>query len=127
MGKKFHHRRLPDYSALLVGRKPPDDAGFQSDRIQVWYNNATEGWVDPIPHLHLESDECFIVLRGEVVVDVEGQRVTVGPREYCCFPRGVYHAVVEVHPPVESLMIRAPSKDDKIYQSDLRGGVEPAR
>jgi RimJ/RimL family protein N-acetyltransferase len=55
------------------------------------------------------------VLRGALTVDVEGQRVRVGPREFCCFPAGVFHAVVEVEPPVETLMIRAPSVDDKVY------------
>jgi hypothetical protein len=28
----------------------------------------------------------------------------------------VYHSVVEVFPPVESLMIRAPSVEDKVYR-----------
>lgn len=65
--------------------------------------------------MHLESDECFIVLRGTLVVEVEGEQYTIGEREFCCFPRGVYHSVVEVHPPVETLMIRAPSINDKVY------------
>lgn len=67
--------------------------------------------------MHTDSDECFIVLRGILVVEVDGNRFTVGPREFCCFPRGMYHAVVEVHPPVETLMIRAPSISDKVYQT----------
>jgi len=112
---RFHHRKLPEYSTLLSGRKPRDEVGFWSERLQIWYNHTDKAWQDPTSHAHLEGDECFIVLRGELVVEVEGERFTVGPREFCCFPRGVYHAVVEVHPPVESLMIRAPSKDDKVY------------
>jgi mannose-6-phosphate isomerase-like protein (cupin superfamily) len=112
---EFHHRRLPDYSTLLSGHTPPDATGFRSDRLQIWYNNTPDAWVDPQPHAHQESDECFIVLRGSLIVEVAGQRFIVGPREFCCFPRGVVHAVVEVHPPVESLMIRAPSVADKIY------------
>jgi mannose-6-phosphate isomerase-like protein (cupin superfamily) len=114
----FHHQKLPAYSTLLSGHTPPDAVGFRSDRLQIWYNNSASGWRDPVPHAHLESDECFVVLRGALVVEVEGQRCTIGPREFCCFPRGVYHAVVEVHPPIESLMIRAPSVGDKIYQRD---------
>ena len=115
---KFHHHKLPDYSTLLSGRSPRDAVGFQSDQLQIWYNNTAHSWVGDgeIPHKHLESDECFIVLRGSLVVEVEGKRFTVGPREFCCFPAGVYHAVVAVEPPVETLMIRAPSIEDKIYQ-----------
>lgn len=114
----FHHRKLPDYSTLLSGHTPPDDVGFRSERLQIWYNNTEKHWVDPAPHKHLESDECFIVLKGEIVVEVEGERFTVGPREFCCFPRGVYHSVIETHPPLESLMLRAPSIDDKVYVSE---------
>jgi hypothetical protein len=51
-------------------------------------------------------------------VEVDGQRIPIGPREFCCFPRGVFHAIVETYPPIESLMIRAPSVNDKIYQAN---------
>ena len=113
---QFHHQRLPDHSTLLSGQRPRDEIGFQSEQLQIWYNNTTKPWLDPLPHAHQESDECFIVLQGSLVVDVEGERFSLGPREFCCFPRGVYHATIEVHPPIESLMIRVPSKDDKVYQ-----------
>jgi mannose-6-phosphate isomerase-like protein (cupin superfamily) len=109
---------LPSYSTLLSGHTPPDEVGFRSERLQIWFNHTDTGWVDQGLHAHLESDECFIVLSGTIVVEVEGRRVTIGPREFCCFERGVYHAVVEVHPPVETLMIRAPSIQDKVYRSE---------
>jgi mannose-6-phosphate isomerase-like protein (cupin superfamily) len=111
----FHHRKLPDHSTLLSGNTPPDDTGFQSEKLQIWYNNTHKGWADPMPHVHQESDECFIILQGTIVVEVEGEQFTVGPREFCCFPQGVYHSVIQVFPPVESLMIRAPSVNDKLY------------
>jgi mannose-6-phosphate isomerase-like protein (cupin superfamily) len=114
---RFHHHQLPEYSTLLAGRQPPNEVGFASGQLQIWYNNTQQPWADPAPHAHLTSDECFIVLRGSLLVEVEGERVLIGPREFCCFPRGVYHAVVQVFPPVESLMIRAPSVDDKIYRT----------
>lgn len=113
---KFHHYKLPDYSTLLSGRLPREELSFQSKKLQIWYNNTTESWVDSGIHAHLESDECFIVLSGRLVVEVEGERHTIGPREFCCFPIGVYHAVIETHPPLETFMIRTPSIDDKIYK-----------
>jgi mannose-6-phosphate isomerase-like protein (cupin superfamily) len=116
---RFHHRTLPDHSALLAGHTPPDDLGFRSDRLQIWYNNSTEPWQDAALHLHEESDECFIVVRGSLVVEVgAGERHVIGPSEFCCFPRGVLHAVVAVQPPVETFMIRAPSVADKRYAPD---------
>jgi len=113
---RFHHRKLPEYSTLLTGPQPPDEVGFCSDQLQIWYNHTQEGWADSAPHAHQSSDECFIVLRGSLVVEVEGQRFEIGSREFCCFPAGVYHAVIAVSPPVETLMIRAPALADKIYQ-----------
>src|SRR5215210_1003471 len=114
----FHHEKLPDHSTLLAGHSPPNALGFQTERLQIWYNNTEQGWQDPQPHLHLESDECFIVLKGNLLVEVEGEQVLVGPREFCCFPRGVYHSILQVYPPVESLMIRAPSVADKVYKQE---------
>jgi ribosomal protein S18 acetylase RimI-like enzyme len=95
--------------------------GFQSAHLQIWYNHTDKSWVGEgeRPHKHLYSDECFIVLRGSLVVAVDGRHYTIGPREFCCFPVGQYHAVVAVHPPVETLMIRAPSVDDKVYQAEV--------
>jgi hypothetical protein len=29
------------------------------------------------------------VLRGALMVEVEGERMRIGPREMCCFPAGV--------------------------------------
>jgi mannose-6-phosphate isomerase-like protein (cupin superfamily) len=101
---------------MLAGRKPPDAEGFTSNHLQIWFNSTEQPWADPALHAHLTSDECFIVLSGTIVVEVEGERVNIGPREYCCFPSGMYHAVVDVFPPVETLMIRAPSVEDKVYR-----------
>jgi mannose-6-phosphate isomerase-like protein (cupin superfamily) len=113
---KFHHQKLPSYSDLLVGREPPNDIGFRSDKLQIWYNNTNTSWKDDGLHMHRESDECFIVLKGVLVVELEDRRVRVEAGEFCCFPVGLYHAVVDVETPAETLMIRAPSVNDKVYK-----------
>ena len=111
------HRRLPTHSTLLAGRAPRDEFGFTSAALQIWYNNTERDWVGAGErlHLHTESDECFIVLRGSLEVRVEGETHTIGAGEYCCFPAGQPHAIARVYPPVETLMIRAPSTADKVY------------
>ena len=115
----FQHREFPAHSTLWSGRVPYDQHSFQSDQLQIWYNHTDESWVGDgeQPHLHLRSDECFVVLQGALIVEVDGQRHRIGPREFCCFPAETVHAVVAVETPVETLMIRAPSTDDKVYQS----------
>ena len=64
------HCRLPDRSTLLAGRRPPDETGFTSERLQIWYNKEETSWIDAgePPHKDARSDECFIVLRGALVV-----------------------------------------------------------
>jgi mannose-6-phosphate isomerase-like protein (cupin superfamily) len=117
-GRAFHHRRLPAHSALLAGRSVPDDLAFRSELLQVWFNDRTEPWSDPGPHLHTESDELFIVLEGVLLVEVDGEQVRVGPGEFCCFPAGLLHQIVAIEPPIRTLMIRAPSVDDKVYPAE---------
>ena len=114
----FHHKKLPNHSTLLAGKVPPDEVGFVSENLQIWYNNTDEPWQDEGLHAHRESDECFIVLRGNLTVNVEGELHTIGAGEFCCFPVDVYHAVVAVQTPAETLMIRAPSVNDKVYRVD---------
>ncbi len=111
--RRFHHRRLPDHSALLAGREPTGSVAWQSDRLQVWFNNTITGWRDDGSHAHAASDEIFVVLEGTVVVSVDGELVEVGPGEFCCFPTGLVHAVVETRPPLRTFMLRAPSISDK--------------
>ena len=113
----FQQRAFPAQSGLWAGRETPDEASFQSDQLQIWYNHTDQSWVGAgeRPHLHQRSDECFVVLAGAPIVEVDGQRRRIGPREYCCFPAGLAHAIVAVETPVETLMIRAPSTADKLY------------
>ena len=119
---KFLHKKLPPFSTLLSGQHPRDEYGFISDRLQIWYNNTEKEWQDRGPHYHTESDEVFILLKGSLVVEVEGLQFSLEEGEYCCFEAGITHRIVEVHPPIESLMIRAPSIGDKMYPKELNDG-----
>lgn len=114
MTRKFHHTKLPDFSTLLSGHTPPDEVEFQSEILQICYNNTDQPWVDGISHYHKKSDEVFIVLKDALHVEVDGQIHRIGEREFCCFPAGQWHSIVRVEVPVETLMIRAPSVDDKV-------------
>jgi mannose-6-phosphate isomerase-like protein (cupin superfamily) len=118
MERKFHHAKLPNSSTLLSGRTPRNEAGFQSRELQIWYNNTEKTWVKTSEpsHSHQGSDEIFIVLRGALHVEVDGEIHRIGPREFCCFPAGQWHSIVRVEVPAETLMIRSPSVDDKIYK-----------
>ncbi|MBT8227291.1 MAG: cupin domain-containing protein [Dactylosporangium sp.] len=44
-----------------------------------------------VRHRHVESDECFLVVEGELTIRMDDGDVTLGPGELCVVPRGVYH------------------------------------
>jgi mannose-6-phosphate isomerase-like protein (cupin superfamily) len=111
----FHHARLPSESALLAGRFTSNELAFHSESLQVWFNETNTGWTDDRAHFHEASDEIFVVLAGTVVVEVNGERVRVEAGEFCCFPAGLSHQIVSTEPPLRTLMIRAPSVEDKAY------------
>ncbi|MGL4608468.1 MAG: cupin domain-containing protein [Trueperaceae bacterium] len=113
---KLHHQKLPAFTTILVGHTPPNEIGFKSDKLQILYNNTTTPWQDDGLHAHTESDECFIVLKGALIVQLEDERIRIEAGEFCCFPIGLYHAVVKVEVPAETLMIRSPSVNDKVYK-----------
>jgi len=114
---EIHHKKLPDFSTLLSGKTPRDDFGFQSEKIQIWYNNTNQEWNDGKLHAHKESDEIFIILKGSMTIQIQEVEFELNSGEFCCFPAGIYHAVKSVKTPVESLMIRSPSIEDKIYMN----------
>jgi len=76
----FDHQKLPDHSTLLCGHMLPDDVGFATQALQIWYNHQDGPWQDGPAHAHTESDECFLVLRRKLVVQVEEQQFTIGSR-----------------------------------------------
>ena len=53
-----------------------------------------------------------------MTVEVAGERHLISAGEFCCFPVGIYHAVVEVETPAETFMIRVPSVSDKVYREE---------
>lgn len=64
-------------------------------------------------HVHVNEEETFYVLGGEVSVFVDGERLDVGPGGFALVPRGVPHGyvvdlgipVVEGEkPPVETVL-----------------------
>jgi mannose-6-phosphate isomerase-like protein (cupin superfamily) len=51
-------------------------------------------------HQHPETDDFFMVLSGELLIDLPDRTVTLGPGEVFVVPKGMQHrprAVVETH------------------------------
>ncbi len=44
-----------------------------------------------VPHAHPDSDEFFLVLDGELLIDLPDGEVRLGPRDIFVVPKGVRH------------------------------------
>jgi mannose-6-phosphate isomerase-like protein (cupin superfamily) len=70
---------------------------------EPWFNETLVGINDAVVrlgviegdfhwHKHDDQDEFFLVLDGELLIDVEGSdTITVGPHQACSVPKGVVH------------------------------------
>ncbi len=45
-------------------------------------------------HHHAEEDELFLVVRGELIIELRDGQVTLGPGELVVIPKGVEHRPV---------------------------------
>jgi len=55
-------------------------------------------------HSHEKEDEFFFVLSGTFVIELEGRRVALGPRQGFTVPRGVRHKTSVTEPTVILMM-----------------------
>jgi mannose-6-phosphate isomerase-like protein (cupin superfamily) len=110
----FTCRDLPEVSALLSGRGPIDPGvGVVTERVQIYWRRDDDR-IDARAHAHTACDEFFLVLQGSLVFEVEGEERVVGPRQWCHFATGTFHRISRVVPPIEAIVLRAPSVADKV-------------
>jgi len=80
--------------------------------IQLGYNVVREAWRDQ-NHLHTDSEEWYIVLKGKLDVEINREIVSVGPKEILGVKRNVQHRVVGGKGLIEEFSLRVPSVEDK--------------
>ena len=68
-------------------------------------------------HIHLDQDEAFYVLEGEVVVFVDGDRVDLGPGDFAFAPRGTAHAYLVRSPRARMLVTLSPAGLEELFVS----------
>ena len=73
------------------------------------------GKVTPL-HTHPDSDESMYVLRGEIVVHIDGQEHRVGPGGIAVAPRGVPHAFLVSAGPASVLCLHTPGCCEAFYR-----------
>jgi mannose-6-phosphate isomerase-like protein (cupin superfamily) len=92
--------------------------GF-SKYLDIGFNRQSVGWRDEIPHLHSNSDEFFIVLRGGINFLINRKIVSVEAGQLLGIRAELSHQVINVRLPIENFLIRVPGGgDDKVTLHD---------
>ncbi len=89
-GQVFDHLQLIDIPAEAASHEPWFNETLVSVNDAVVRLGVIDG--DFHWHKHDDQDEFFLVLDGQLLVDVEGSgTITVGPHQACSVPKGVVH------------------------------------
>jgi quercetin dioxygenase-like cupin family protein len=93
------------------------------------------GKVTPL-HVHVQEDETFYVLEGEILVHIDGIEHRVGARGMAMVPRGIPHAFKVVSAAARILTLLVPGTAEAFYRaasdpatadSPIDGAVDFAR
>ncbi len=78
---------LADKFALFSDHWAPRIAGrYNENEVRLAKASGDFQW-----HSHAESDELFLIMEGELVMEFRDHTETVGPGEMIIVPRGVEH------------------------------------
>ncbi len=89
-GVRFDHLEVIDIPAEAAAHEPWFNETLTSVNDAVVRLGVIEG--DFHWHRHDDQDEFFLVLDGELLIDVEGAgTITLGEGQACTVPRGVVH------------------------------------
>jgi mannose-6-phosphate isomerase-like protein (cupin superfamily) len=89
-GQAFGHLELIDIPAEAAAHEPWFNETLTSVNDAVVRLGVIDG--DFHWHKHDDQDEFFLVLDGELLVDLEGDRtIKLGPHQACTVPKGMLH------------------------------------
>lgn len=87
---KYGHSKLVDIPAEMAANNPWFNQSLTTVNSAVVRLGIIEGEFHF--HKHDEEDEFFLVLEGELFIDVEGEEpIRLGPHQGYTVPRGVVH------------------------------------
>ena len=86
---------------------------------------AKRGKTTPL-HVHLDEDETFYVLEGELLLHIDGQEITAGPGAVASIPRGTPHAFLVTSEQARWLAFVTPGTTIEAFMRDA-GDPAPGR
>jgi len=103
----------------------PHDAQAGHNLVGIGHTAHGVPWTDPGVHLHRESEECYLLLQGELRFLVAGSLLTLRSREMLLVKPGIPHAIVGGEGPIEHFGIRTPALDDKETVGEIPRELPP--
>jgi mannose-6-phosphate isomerase-like protein (cupin superfamily) len=86
---------------------PASDPAY-SKWIDIGFNRSEQAWRDPSAHLHTDSEEYFIVLKGRIDLEVNQVPIPVMPGWMVGVRGRVPHRITGVETPIENFILRVP-------------------
>jgi quercetin dioxygenase-like cupin family protein len=97
----------------------------ERDELAVTESRYAEGESGPDAHFHREHSDCFFVLDGRLVFELDGERTQATAGDFVAVPPLVVHTFRNEGPgDARFLNLHAPSKG---FIQHLRDGGNPAR
>src|SRR4051812_9642202 len=99
-------RRMSDYEIHLDVESPPGTlivGAAEAAAQEPWFNQTLTRVDEAVVrlgvidgdfhwHKHADQDEFFLVVDGELLIDIAGgETIMLGPRQACTVPKGVVH------------------------------------
>ncbi|HTW22468.1 MAG TPA: cupin domain-containing protein [Candidatus Baltobacteraceae bacterium] len=76
----------------------------------------------PPLHRHTREDEWFYVLKGEITLEFDGQRILLHPGDCAFSPRGVAHAFQNFgDTPAQMMAVIVPGQIDRLFEEMSAG------
>jgi mannose-6-phosphate isomerase-like protein (cupin superfamily) len=84
--------------------------------LSMFRATLVEGFSPP-RHVHTREDEVFLVLDGDVLFDLDGERLLAGPGTSVFMPRGVPHTFRIESPVARLLGVIAPGEFEQLFRN----------
>jgi mannose-6-phosphate isomerase-like protein (cupin superfamily) len=91
--------------------------------MSITYGEA-DAFNGPPTHVHEHEDEVFIVLDGEITLDLAGQRLARGPMGTAFVPRGTPHSFITGAQGARCFTVLTPGGFEGFFAEMARGGFQ---
>lgn len=115
---RFGEIHGPGYNEILFKTSTAETPSL----FAIEHTRIMPGWGPPL-HIHLEQEEWFYVMEGQVLFQVGDKRITLGPGDSILGPRNIPHAFTAVGKPARMLIVFTPGgKMEQFFRDTVAVG-----